>query len=192
MEEIVKSYRLNQDGSRTAVGTYVRNSKWPEGTDDLYIVGINNWIINSNGEFLVQQRAYTKPNNPGKWSSTNGLVQLEEEGIYVQCFHRQYSIDAVPRETEEELGIKIGNNPIVLCKESQIAGEHLVVDIYVTCMDVDINDIVVDKKEVNEVRFVSLKDLMDLDISTTCSYIRKLAPELLEIAKNNKKNTRVI
>lgn len=56
MEEIVKSYRLNQDGSRTAVGTYVRNSKWPEGTDDLYIVGINNWIINSNGEFLVQQR----------------------------------------------------------------------------------------------------------------------------------------
>ena len=181
MEEIVKSYRLNQDGSRTAVGTYVRNSKWPEGTDDLYIVGINNWIINSNGEFLVQQRAYTKPNNPGKWSSTNGLVQLEED-----------SIDAVPRETEEELGIKIGNNPIVLCKESQIAGEHLVVDIYVTCMDVDINDIVVDKKEVNKVSFVSLKDLMKLDISTTCSYIRELAPELLEIAKNNKKNTRVI
>ena len=59
-------------------------------------------------------------------------------------------------------------------------------------MDVDINDIVVDKKEVNEVSFVSLEDLMDLDISTTCSYIRELAPKLLEIAKNNKKKTRVI
>ena len=172
MEEIVKSYKLNEDGSRTEVGTYIRNSDWPENEKDLYIVGINNWIINSNGDFLVQQRSLKKKNNPGKWSSTNGLVQLEEDGI-----------DTVLRETKEELGLEIKKDQVKLFKENHVVGNHLVVDIYVTKIDVDLERIVIQEDEVEQICFVSLDELLKLDISTTCSYIKEYGQQMLDIIK---------
>ena len=81
MKEVVKTYKL-VNGKRIDTGeTYIRNSEWKEGQEDYYIVGINNWIVNSKGEFLLQKRAHTKKNNPDKWSSTNGLVQLDESCV---------------------------------------------------------------------------------------------------------------
>ena len=88
--EKVNVYRI-VDGKRVKVDKiYIRNSSWEEGEEDLYIVGVNNWIINSEGKFLVQRRSLTKRNNPGKWSSTNGLVQLGEDRF-----------ETVQRETKE-------------------------------------------------------------------------------------------
>ena len=76
--EKVKTYKLI-NGKRIDTGkTYERDSEWKSDEQDFYIVGINNWIVNKKGEFLVQRRALTKKNNPGKYSSTNGLIQFND------------------------------------------------------------------------------------------------------------------
>ena len=174
MEE-VKKYKL-EDGERIAVGTYIRDSEWGIDENNYYIVGINNWIINSEGKFLVQRRALTKKNNPGKWSSTNGLIQLEESGI-----------ETVQRETFEELGIEIKPEQVHLYKKNQIAGNHLLVDIYVTYIDVNPEDIIIQENEVDKVCFVSLDELLTLDVSTTCSYIKDFGYNILEWALTSHK-----
>ena len=166
--EIVKKYRL-VDGTRIEAGTYVRDTEWQQ-NDSSYIVGINNWIINAEGKFLVQQRSLKKRNNPGKWSSTNGLVGLKETPI-----------DTVIRETKEELGIDIDPNQIVLVETNHIADKHLVVDIFVTYTEP--KNITIQESEVEKYAFVSLDELLSLEISTTCSYIKELAPKLLRIVE---------
>lgn len=166
--EKVKKYILE----RKEVGTYIRDNEWSPDEKGQYIVGINNWIINSEGKFLVQRRALTKSNNPGKWSSTNGLVQLNED-----------SIDTVIRETKEELGIDISKNQVLLYENNHIVGEHLMVDIFITCIDVDLDNISIQKEEVDKVCFVSLEELITLDVSTTCSYIRNIGKDILAFSK---------
>ena len=161
------------DGVRIPNGTYERDSEWKP-DDKSYIVGINNWIINSEGKFLVQQRSLKKKNNPGKWSSTNGLVEMNEEPM-----------DTVIRETGEELGISIDPSQIELVEQNHIVNNHLVVDIFVTYDNPE--KITIQENEVEQYSFVSLEELLRLDISTTCSYIRELAPKLLETAENIKK-----
>ena len=174
MEE-VKKYKL-KNGERIESGTYIRDSSWNEEGELYYIVGINNWIINSEGKFLVQRRALTKKNNPGKWSSTNGLIQLNENGT-----------ETVRRETKEELGIEINPENIYLYKKNQIAGNHLLVDIYVSYLDINLDDIIIQEDEVDKVIFVSLDELLSLDISSTCSYIRELGKDILESFWKQKK-----
>ena len=174
MEE-VRVYRLVNDKRIETEKIYQRGSSWNEGEDDCYILGINNWIVNSKGEFLVQKRSIKKKNNPGKWSSTNGLVQLGESNF-----------EAVQRETEEELGIKINQNKILLFKENQVAGDHLIVDIFVSYADVELKDIRIQESEVDSIRFVSLEELLELDISTTCSYIKEFGPKIYDEFKHHK------
>ena len=172
--EKVNVYRII-DGKRVKVDKiYIRNSSWEEGEEDLYIVGVNNWIINSEGKFLVQRRSLTKRNNPGKWSSTNGLVQLGEDRF-----------ETVQRETKEELGIDIDKNQIYLVKENHIVGNHLMVDIFVTYVDVKLSDITIQESEVDKVCYVTKEELLDLDVSTTCSYIKTLASKIYEDHQKN-------
>ncbi len=167
--EKVKVYKI-VNGNRLETGKlYERDSSWNKGEEDCYIVGINNWIINSKGEFLVQRRALTKKNNPGKWSATNGLVQLDEEPI-----------DTVIRETKEELGIDIEPSQISLFEKNHVVGGHLMVDIFITCIDIDLDKITIQKEEVDKVCYVSLEELITLDISTTCSYIKTVGKEMLD------------
>ena len=144
MENEVKVYEL-KNGERIDTGrTYIRGSNWNEGEEELYIVGANVWIINNNGDFLMQKRSENKTNNPGKYSSTNGLVELNEK-----------SVDAACREVKEELGIKIDKDKLILVEESHIVGDHLLVDIFVAYLDVDLNDITIQDSEVAEVCYKS-------------------------------------
>ena len=172
--EIVKTYKLVNGRRIETSKIYERDSEWTIEDEGVYIVGINNWIINSKGEFLVQRRSLTKKNNPGKWSSTNGLIQIEETNI-----------ETVQRETKEELDIDITPNQIFLVKENHIVNEHLLVDIFVTILDVDINRVKIQESEVDKICFVSLKELFKLDVSSTCSYIKEMAPYILERFKTH-------
>lgn len=130
--------------------------------------------FNIKGEFLVQRRSLTKKNNPGKYSSTNGLIQLNETNI-----------DTVIRETKEELNIDISKDKIILVEENHIVGGHLLVDIFLTIKDIDLENITIQENEVDLVKYVSLEELINLDISTTCSYIKEIAPKIYDIYKKN-------
>ena len=106
------------------------------------------------------------------WSSTNGLIQAKEENY-----------ETVQRETYEELGININKDQVFLVEANQLAGSHLVVDIFVSLLDesISVKDIKKQDDEVDLISYVTLEQLLDLDISTTCSYIKDLAPKMYEI-----------
>jgi len=84
----------------------------------------------------------------------------------------EFGRQALIREVKEELGIDISNCNINFI-DSKIAGESLIVDIFLTKLDVDLNDITIQKEEVDEIKWVSKEELLKLDISTTCQYIKK-------------------
>ena len=168
-------YKL-ENGKKVDTGKiYIRNEPWPDNEDDCYIVGINNWIINKDGKLLVQRRAMTKKNNPGKWSSTNGLIQYGETNI-----------ETVKRETKEELGIEIEPNQIFLFKENYFVDKHWLVDIFITYANINLENIKIQESEVDKVAFVTLDEFLAFDISTTCSYIKELAPMMKEKIKEIK------
>lgn len=165
--EYVEVYTLDEGGKRVSTGSLAKRGKLVG--EGLYVIGVNNWIINSKGEVLVQKRSKYKKNNPSKWSSTNGLRDPGEE-----------SIDTVIRETWEELGIDINSNDINFV-DTRIAGPSLIVDIFVTFMDIDIAKLHIQEEEVEEIRYVSKDELMNLDLSTTCGYVKEIADKIFGI-----------
>ncbi len=169
--EYVEVYKLDENGNRIKTKDTAKRGKTVG--NGLYVIGVNNWIVNSKGNFLVQKRSMLKRNNPGKWSSTNGLRSIGEE-----------SIETCIRETKEELGIDISKCNINFVG-SKIAGESLIVDIFLTKLDIDIEDITIQKEEVDEIRWVSSEELLKLDISTTCQYIKQNINEFLKFIDNN-------
>ena len=72
----------------------------------------------------------------------------------------------------------------MLVEDNHIAGSHLVVDIFVTLANPE--TITIQETEVEQIKFVSPEELLKLDISTTCSYIRELLPRLLETLEDIK------
>lgn len=176
--EYVELYKLGEDGIREkTTDLLVRGTTAGDG---LYVIGINNWIINDKGEFLVQKRALNKINNPGKWSSTNGLRGIGESSL-VACL----------REIEEELGVRLSEDAIIPVEESRVAGEHLLVDIFVTISDVNLDDIILQEIEVSEARYVSLEELLEMDISSTCQYIKEIGKKLQDIASSHRNKQKI-
>jgi 8-oxo-dGTP pyrophosphatase MutT (NUDIX family) len=66
------------------------------------------WIMDENGEFLVQRRAEHLVSAPGLWATTAGYVQSGESGR-----------EAVIREAREEMGLEIDPARI------QLIGHHI-------------------------------------------------------------------
>lgn len=159
LTEQMELFEIGPSGQRVSTGNFIKRGTAAE--KGLYVVGVNNWIINSEGKILVQKRSRYKKNNPSKWSSTNGLIIPGEKNI-----------DTVIRETKEELGITLDKNKIIFI-ESRIADENLIVDIFISFADIDISKIKLQKEEVEEFRLVSKEELLELDISTTCQYIKE-------------------
>ena len=62
---------------------------------EFYLV-VHVWIKDEAGDYLVQQRAFDRPTNPGVWAVTAGYVQAGED-----------SLTAALRETREELGLAL-------------------------------------------------------------------------------------
>lgn len=108
------------------------------------------WIMNENGEILLQKRSKSKFRNPGKWAKTGGQVdsgESPEEAIY--------------REVKEELGIEIPKEQIT---SSNITGvkdseKRLFKYNYIFCVSYKIDDCILQKEEVDEVKYVTIEDL---------------------------------
>lgn len=90
---------------------------------------------------------------------TNGLKMPGEE-----------SIDTVIRETAEELGIKLDKRQITFVGP-KLADTNLIVDIFISYANIDIEKIKIQEEEVEEFRIVTKEELLNLDFSTTCQYV---------------------
>ncbi len=104
------------------------------------------FIQNSKGEFLYQM---TSKEKGGYYATTGGHVQSG-----------QTSLQAIVAELYEELGISIGENEVTLFKTYH--NERVYVDVYYLKKDININDLVYQKEEVDYTEFFSKEQLLEL------------------------------
>lgn len=136
---------LNKDGIPTGRVA-------PKGTDvfnDDYYLGVHAYLYNSKGEFLLQQRAKTKEFLPGGWDIHMGHVIAGET-----------SKEAILREIREELGLNL--NDITLVKRVCWEKYNHLIDIFIACIDVNLQDLVLQKSEVDNVKYVSKEEMLSL------------------------------
>ena len=111
-----------------------------------YKLSVHVWFLNSKGELLIQKRNKNLKRNPDKWAFTGGVVDSEET-----------SLEGAIRETKEELGIDINRNKIELLLSFK--REHGFVDVWLIKDDFNINELTLQKSEVSECKWVSIKEL---------------------------------
>lgn len=136
---------LNRDGSKSGK-IAPKDEELLEGQYDL---GVHAYIHNSKGEFLIQKRAKTKQFLPGGWDIHMGHVMAGET-----------SKEAIIREIDEELGIKIDN--IAFIKRVLWEKYNHFIDIFVLCKDINISDLTIQKSELDDVKFISAEEMINL------------------------------
>lgn len=127
--------------------TMIRSEGEPE--DGEFKLSVHTWILNSKGELLIQKRNKNLKRNPGKWAFTGGAVDTNET-----------SLDGAIREVKEELGVNVHNDEIEYLLSFK--REKGFVDVWLVKKDIPIEEIVLQKEEVSEAKWVSLEKLMDL------------------------------
>lgn len=114
------------------------------------------FIIDNNGNILLQKRSGNKKLWPNMWDVTvGGHVDAGE-------FGRQ----ALIREVKEELGIIINDNDIKylvsstsINEQGDIINKHYN-ECYLITKNIDISDVKIQKEEVSEVRYFSKGELL--------------------------------
>ncbi len=121
--------------------TVEKGQKIPNNT---YIMMVVIFIQNDNNEFLIQKRSTDKG---GKWATTGGHPKSGET-----------SLQGVITEVKEELGIEI-NNPILF---KQANGKDTICDLYYIKKNINIEDITLQREEVDNVKWASINEINDL------------------------------
>lgn len=127
--------------------TMVRSAEEP--VDGEFKLSVHTWLLNSKGELLIQKRNENLKRNPGKWAFTGGAVDTNET-----------SLEGAIREVKEEIGIDIKDDEIEYLLSFK--REKGFVDIWLVKKDVAIDELVLQKEEVSEAKWVSLKELIKL------------------------------
>ena len=136
-------YRDLYDSNRKLTGeTILKGEPIPE---DRFILMVVIFIMNNKNEFLMQKRCALKG---GLWATTGGHPKTGES-----------SLEGIITECNEELGIKI-NNPILFKKAS---GKQSFCDLYYLKEDINIDDIIIQKEEVDEVKWLTLSEIEELN-----------------------------
>ena len=116
-------------------------------------------LIDKKGRLLIQKRAETKKDEPNKWDlSSAGHIDAGETAI-----------DAAIREMYEELGVKVDENELLLI-DTYLNKVKLNEDIYINHFtylyivkkDIKLKDIIIQEKEVSEIKFVNKKDFLEI------------------------------
>lgn len=136
-------YRDLYDINRNLTGEKIL--KGEEIPDNRAILMVVIFIENSKGQFLMQKRSTEKG---GLWATTGGHPKSGET-----------SLEGVLTECSEELGIEI-NNPTLF---KQASGKKAFCDLYYLKQDIDINDIIIQEEEVDEVKWLSVEEIEELN-----------------------------
>jgi isopentenyldiphosphate isomerase len=115
-----------------------------------YHLACSIWIINSNGEALIQKRSLSKRINPGMWSITVGSVLAGES-----------SLQACLREVAEEVGLILNPQDITFLYRTS-NNRDCIWDDYISIHDFNINDAILQPDEVAELKWVALAEIEEL------------------------------
>lgn len=111
-----------------------------------YYITVVVWMQNSKGEFLIQR---TVPQKYHMWSTTGGHPKAGES-----------SLEGIVTEIKEELGLSVFAKDLKLFKT--IKTEDDFVDIYYLKIDVSIDEITIQKEEVEDVKWATISEINDL------------------------------
>ena len=119
------------------------------------------WFKNSDGEILVTKRGMNKKQYPGKWEmAAAGHVDAGEEPIQT-CL----------REVKEELGIELKEEEVDYLTEWLIQEEWELAQIYLVKKDIPLENITIQKEEIDEVKWMKYNDFVNLLFSSLfCEY----------------------
>lgn len=123
--------------------TYFKGDEIPTG---FYPMVVMIAIENSKGEFLMQRRSVNKG---GDWGVTGGHPKAGEKPI-----------EGIVTEVKEELGIDINKDEIIEFNSGWDGKDCY--RMYYIKKDININDITIQKEELTEVRYFSMKELEDM------------------------------
>lgn len=118
-------------------------------SDNLWHHHASAWIMNEKGEILLQQRSKNKKKNPLIWGKTGGHVE-----------HLETPVDALKRETLEEIGLKLNDDDIKLLDiYKSDSNEHYFSYGYIAFTNLKIEDFVLQKEEVEKVKYFKIEEL---------------------------------
>lgn len=122
----------------------------------LWHIHVGVWIMNKKGELLFQQRSMQKKINPGKWTRTGGHVDSGET-----------SLQAVQRETYEEIGVKIPLDKFELLSvkkeeiyipDYKVTNRHFIYS-YFAVVDYKIEDYIKQEEEVSDLKYITIEEM---------------------------------
>ena len=123
--------------------TYYKGDLIPEGYYPMVVMVV---IRNSKGEFLMQKRVERKG---GDWGVTGGHPKSGETPI-----------EGIITEVKEELGLDFKETDFILY-DSGCDGKDCYKMYYVN-KDIDLNDIVIQKEELTEVKWFTMEELYNM------------------------------
>ena len=131
---------LNREVDRT---TYL----FQPGEFMMYVLAI---LENSQGEFLVTQRAFNKKWAAGNWEMPGGGAKSKES-----------SLDAIKREVKEETGLDVKNGGVVYSyfNEDNDRHDNYFVDIYKFVLEFDESDVKTQEEEVSGFAIADLNEI---------------------------------
>ena len=135
-------YDINRDLTGEII---LENEPIPKGK---YIAVVLCFIQNSKGDFLIQKRSKQKND---KYGSTSGHIKAGET-----------SIQGMIREIKEELSLDIEPNELSLIYSGRNDKEQYFYDIYYLKKDCILEDLILQKDEVDFVEWDSLDRIVEL------------------------------
>ena len=106
-------------------------------------------LINSKKQLLISKRSMKKTSYPGYWEFIGGASITGEN-----------SEDAIIREVEEEIGIKLKIEDGIFVKS--IKTDHLHKDLWAFKLDIDLNELHLDENEVERVKWENIDNVIKL------------------------------
>lgn len=113
-----------------------------------YKVAMHLWVLNKEGEFLIQKRSKTVRRFKSKYAPIAGGTESGEK-----------TVDTAVRETYEELGLELEKEDLIYC--GTFLKEDTYIDIYLACKDVKIEELVLQESEVEKAFFLSVEEYFE-------------------------------
>ena len=114
-----------------------------------YHLVVHIWVVSSDGKVLIQRRSEQRKLMPGEWAATGGSAISGET-----------SFDAAKRELFEELGIRSDKQNLI--KLIRLKRKNSFLDVWIITKDVKAQDLVLQKSEVAEVKWVKISELIEM------------------------------
>lgn len=119
-------------------------------TKKLWHRHVSAWIMNYNGDILLQRRSLTKKKNPGMWSKTGGHVEAGED-----------TRAAIKREVYEEIGLNVDKIELVNIFKYDSEIEKNYSYSYIIFTDKLESEFILQKEEVDSVKYYTIEELIE-------------------------------